>query len=96
MPAAARRANWGAIFTSNCAGRALASGPSTCPQAPLRLRAARRLAVTERWRPRGGACVPQLLGACAAAPALQRMRSGAGDISRVCQRRRDSQRPDCR
>jgi hypothetical protein len=60
MPTAAGRANWGARFTLNCAGLAhwqVAHGLAH----RLRCACARRLSC--------GACVPRLLGACAAAPA---------------------------
>jgi hypothetical protein len=52
MPAAAGRANWGARFIRNCAGRAhwQAVPGRAHPAAPQRLRAARRLAATGRRR----------------------------------------------
>ncbi len=53
MPAAAGRANWGARFTRNCAGRAHwqeVPGRAPHPAAPRHLRASRRLAATERRR----------------------------------------------
>jgi hypothetical protein len=65
MPAVAGRANWGARFTCNCAGLA---HWQAAPGRANRLRGA--CARCDAWRRlSGGACVPRLLGACAAAPA---------------------------
>ncbi len=87
MPAAAGRANWGARFTCNCAGRAhwQAVPGRAHPAAPRHLRAARRLAATGRRRlfavmfaPRLGACARSAL-----APAALR----APRLRRACARR---------